>query len=59
MKYWEDLFWLSEFTHLNGDHAVKSNINKVWKQLLASKAKKKWSDIDELVDCKQTLKSIL
>lgn len=59
IKYWEDLFWLSEFTHVNGDGAVKTDINKVWKKLLASKTKIKWSDIDELLPTKLTLKNIL
>lgn len=60
MKYWEDLFWLSEFTHMNGGRAVKTNLDKVWKSLLVSKTKKKWSDIDELIELKNvTLKKIL
>lgn len=59
IKYWEDLFWLSEFTHVNGDGAVKTDINKVWKKLLASKTKIKWSDLDELLPTKLTLKNIL
>lgn len=59
MQYWEDLFWLSEFTHVNGEDAVKTDINKVWKKLLASKTKLKWSDIDELIPTKETLKNIL
>ena len=58
-KYWEDLFWLSEFTHVNGDNPTKSKIAEVYKKLLASKKKMKWSDINELVPTKQTLKSIL
>ncbi len=49
MKYWEDLFWLSEFTHMNGDNKTKSNMNSVWSRLLKSKTKLKWNDIDELV----------
>ena len=60
MKYWEDLFWLSEFTHLNGDNKTKSDMGEVWKRLLTSKTKLKWSDIDELLpDGKKTLKSLL
>lgn len=60
IKYWEDLFWLSEFSHLNGGRAVKSNLDKVWKSLLTSKTKKKWSDIDELIEMKSTtLKRLL
>lgn len=61
IKYWEDLFWLSEFTHMNGsDQVVKTNLNNVWKKLLTSKTKLKWSDINELVQYKTTmLKTIL
>jgi PRTRC genetic system protein B len=60
-QYWEDLFWLSEFTHFNGsDKPVKTDLNKVWKRLLVSKTKLKWSDLDELVPCENmTLKTIL
>jgi len=59
MKYWEDLFWLSEFTHVNGDTAVKTNINKVWKRLLNSRTKLKWSDIDELIPSTESIKNLL
>jgi len=58
-KYWEDLFWLSEFTHVNGNNPTKSKIAEVYKKLLASKKQLKWSDLNELVPTKQTLKSIL
>lgn len=52
MKYWEDLFWLSEFSHLNGaSNPTKSPLENVWKKLIKSK-KTKWSDIDELVPLK-------
>lgn len=50
MNYWESIFWLSEFTHENGQGKVKSkNLISVWKKLLASKTKLKWSDIDEMI----------
>ena len=49
MKYWEDLFWLSEFSHLNGaSNPTNSDIGKVWKKLVASRKKLKWSRINEL-----------
>ena len=48
MQYWEDLFWLSEFTHLNGSNKTVSDLNKVWKKLIASKTKLKWSEMKEL-----------
>ncbi len=60
MKYWEDLFWLSEFSHVNGSEKVKSkSLNAVWKKLLASKTKLKWSDINELIPYNKTVKNIL
>jgi PRTRC genetic system protein B len=60
MKYWEDLFWLSEFTHLNGEKKTKSDMQDVWKKLLASKTKLKWTDINELMPYgKQTLKHLV
>jgi PRTRC genetic system protein B len=60
MKYWEDLFWLSEFTHLNGNNKTKTDMQEVWKKLLASKTKLKWTDINELMPYeKKTLKHIL
>lgn len=60
IKYWEDLFWLSEFSHLNGaSNPTKSKLDQVWKKLMASKQKKKWSDLDELKDIKKSIKTIL
>ena len=55
IKYWEDLFWLSEFTHINGEKVVKTDVHKVWKKLLMSKCTVKWSDLDELLPTKITL----
>ena len=61
IKYWEDLFWLSEFSHFNGaTDPTKSGLGKVWKRLMKSRQKIKWSDIDELKELKnKSLKSIL
>jgi PRTRC genetic system protein B len=61
MKYWEDMFWLSEFSHLaqNGN-PTKSNLTLLWKQLIGKETK--WSDFktSELVLIKgQTLTDIL
>lgn len=48
MQYWEDLFWKSEFTQLNGTIIrTKSNINTLWKNNI--KAEKKAWDNDELI----------
>lgn len=60
MKYWEDLFWLSEFTHLNGsDDKTATRLQPLWKKLLDSKAKLKWQDLNELKPYSHlTIKSI-
>ncbi len=60
IKYWEDLFWLSEFAHLNGaGNPTVSPMDEVYKKLLASKEKIKWSDLKELKTSKRQIKSIL
>lgn len=59
MQYWEDLFWKSEFSHLNGSVSpTKSNINTLWKKAIKAKTQK-W-DNNELkpMGKNQTLKSI-
>lgn len=60
MKYWEDLFWLSEFSHLNGaSNPTKTALGKIWTRLIKSKQKLKWSDLDELKEINgATLKSL-
>lgn len=60
IKYWEDLFWRSEFAHLNGaGNPTKSPLQDVYKKMLASKEKIKWSDLKELKESKRQIKSIL
>jgi PRTRC genetic system protein B len=61
IKYWEDLFWLSEFTHLNGaSNPTKSPLAKVMTRLVNSKGRIKWNDMDELREMKGiTLKKVL
>lgn len=60
IKYWEDLFWLSEFSHLNGaTNPTKSELKKVYEQLQKSKGRKKWSDLDELKESKQSIQKLL
>ncbi|HXR84294.1 MAG TPA: hypothetical protein VN722_08300 [Hanamia sp.] len=59
MQYWEDLFWKSEFSHLNGDDSpTKTNLNILWKKAIGSK-NKKW-DNNELkpFDKNKTLKNL-
>lgn len=64
MKYWEDMFWFSEFSHLNGTtNPAKTNINSLWKKMV-HKPDQKWSDIDQLLPLKDgkkllTLESLL
>ncbi|HEY4288230.1 MAG TPA: hypothetical protein VGN00_14095 [Puia sp.] len=60
MKYWEDLFWLSEFTHLNGTaNPTKSNLALLWPKLVKNK-KLTWSQLDELKPYKkQTVKDLI
>jgi PRTRC genetic system protein B len=55
MKYWEDMFWLSEFSHLAGaKNPTKNNLSNVWKRLIDSNIK--WEDIDELLPMAKTSK---
>lgn len=58
IKFWEDMFWLSEFTHLaDASNPTVSNLNTLWKKLAGKNIK--W-DMKELkpID-KKTLKDIL
>ena len=48
MKYWEDLFWLSEFTHINGGNKTKSIMWELWNKLITSKLSMKFPN-DELL----------
>ncbi len=59
IKYWEDMFWMSEFTHLaHSKNPTKTNLNTIWKKMVGGK--KTWSDLDELVEInKKTLNNIL
>lgn len=60
MKYWEDLFWLSEFSHLQDTKGpTKTNLNILWKRLVSEK-NLTWSKLDELLPLKKkTLEDIL
>lgn len=59
IKYWEDMFWLSEFTHLAGaENPTKTNLSLIWKKLIGTDIM--WSDMDELKEIKKlTLSKIL
>jgi len=61
MQYWEDLFWLSEFTHVNGnDMKTATKLQPLWKKIIGTKGKQKWSDLNELKFWEnKTLKSLL
>lgn len=57
IKYWEDLFWLSEFTHVSGSHKCKSgDLIKMWRGLIGTK---KPFDENELLPTKKQLKDLL
>lgn len=57
MKYWEDLFWLSEFTHLNGDTKIKSkDLQKLWRSLVGTRKK---FPVSELLITDRTVKNYL
>ncbi|HET6255829.1 MAG TPA: hypothetical protein VFE32_17260 [Puia sp.] len=60
MKYWEDLFWLSEFSHLQGSKSpTRTNINLLWPKLIKNK-RLTWAELDELQPIgKKTVKDIL
>lgn len=58
MKYWEDLFWLSEFTHSNGATVKSGDVAAIWNKLIASKTKIKWNAA-ELKETKKTLNNLL
>lgn len=56
IKYWEDMFWLSEFTHLaHAENPTKTNLNLIWKKLIGSDIM--WSDMDELQEIKKLILS--
>jgi len=53
IKYWEDLFWLSEFSHLAGKfNPIKGNLNVTWNKLIADNSLT-WETIDELKEMDQ------
>lgn len=58
MQYWDDMFWKSEFSHMNGGNFCKTNGNVIWKSLIADPSKK-WSHIDELIKTSKNLKNLL
>ena len=58
MKYWEDMFWLSEFTHITGnDSLVKGNLNMIWKNLIENPSLK-WDQLDELLPSPLSFKKL-
>jgi len=62
IKYWEDMFWLSEFAHLNGSlNPTTSSLAKLWTRLVKSKGRLKWSSLpNELKETqRKTLINIL
>ena len=62
-KYWEDMFWLSKFTHLSGENPTKTNVNMLWIKCIQDN-NITWADLDELIPMEGrkdtlTLKDIL
>ena len=57
LQYWEDIFWLTEFTHINGDNPTKNNLALTWKNLIGTETR--WDELDELLPSKRQLKGIL
>jgi PRTRC genetic system protein B len=47
IKYWEDLFFLTEFSHITGSNPTKNNL------VLVVKASKERFDTSELIPCKK------
>lgn len=47
-KYWEDMFWLSRFTHISGECPTKTNLNMLWIRCIENPSLK-WDMLDELI----------
>jgi PRTRC genetic system protein B len=59
MKYWEDMFWLSEFTHLaNSISPIKGNLNVTW-QTMIDNPDWTWEYLGEFIESGKTLKKLL
>ncbi len=58
IKYWEDLFWLSEFTHVNGGQKIKSpDLKSLWRQLIKDSGRK--FPKEELIPMKEKLNDLI
>lgn len=58
-KYWEDLFWLGEFTHVNGDGPTKTDLTKLYRQLAkVKKTSAPWPE-DELKESQIKFKDLI
>lgn len=57
IKYWEDMFWLSKFTHLAHGNITKTNVNLIWNMLI--KDKTLVFPADQLLPTEETLKHLL
>lgn len=56
MKYWEKMFWASEFAHLIGSNPVKGNLSTITKNSISTGCK--FPD-SELIPAEQKLKSLI
>jgi len=61
MQYWEDLFWLSEFTHVNGDDIkISTKLQPLWTKIMKSRCRLKWNELNELQQYKDlTIKKLM
>jgi PRTRC genetic system protein B len=58
IRYWEDMFWNSEFSHLAGaGNPVKGNVNLIWDDLVKNPKKK--FPMEELTSYEKTFKSLI
>jgi PRTRC genetic system protein B len=59
MRYWEDLFWLSNFTHINGKEKLKVDMKQYWTNAIKLKRKNAFS-LGNLITIKnKNLKTII
>lgn len=60
MKYWEDMFWLTEFSHLNAkDSPIASNLNIMWENMVQNNHLT-WNEVNQYKPSRfDTLKKIL
>lgn len=48
LEYWEQIFFSSRFTHVNGENPTVKDVSEIWKEAIASGGKKKF-DVEQLI----------